>query len=177
MEVYQPPYADEKRSRYVAICKLGEGTFGEVKKAKDTLTGQLVAVKHIRLMSKRGANGLPKAVFRECEALRQLSDAVHIVRLLDVYGDDTSVCLVMEHLDHDLAEVILTSAPYLPVYELKAYFWMMIKAVSYCHAHHIIHRDIKPSSKPLTPHPLFPCPCVLTVDRLSDHLYRLGEAG
>jgi serine/threonine protein kinase len=53
-------------------------------------------------------------------------------------------------MHHDLSDVILNSAAFLPISELKCYFWMMIKAVCYCHSNKIIHRDIKPSSKLIT---------------------------
>jgi serine/threonine protein kinase len=147
MEQFQFLNTEEKASRYVYLSRIGEGTFGEVRKVRDSVSGEVRAVKHIRLMSKRGANGLPKAVFRECETLKQLSDGIHIVRLYDIYATDVSVCLVMEYMDHDLSDVILHSQPYIPIQELKCYFQMMIKAVDFCHSHHIMHRDIKPSSK------------------------------
>lgn len=146
MEFYQPPFSQEKRDRYVPLTKLGQGTFGEVTKAMDKVTGSVVAVKHVRLMGKRGASSLPKAVLREIESLRQLADGDHIVTLYDVFGDDINVCLVMEYMDHDVCDIITYSNPYIPIWELKTYFWMMIKALNYCHSRSIIHRDIKPSN-------------------------------
>lgn len=35
--------------RYVMVERIGEGTFGEVHRAKDTTTGHMVALKRIRL--------------------------------------------------------------------------------------------------------------------------------
>lgn len=149
-EVYVPLYSVETNDRYEVVSKLGEGTFGEVRKARDRHTGEFVAVKRVRLLAKRGQNTLPKAVFREIQALKQLSDDPNIISLLDVYGDDTSVCLVTPLMDHDISEVINYSEPFLPVSELKCYFLMMLRAVAHCHVHGIIHRDIKPSSKNYT---------------------------
>ncbi|RYH20367.1 hypothetical protein EON65_23630 [archaeon] len=146
-EIYAPFYSVESNDRYEVISKLGEGTFGEVRKARDRHTGEFVAVKRVRLLAKRGQNTLPKAIFREIQALKQLSDDPHIISLLDVYGDDMSVCLVTPLMIHDISEVITYSEPFIPVPELKCYFWMMLKAVAHCHSHGIIHRDIKPSSK------------------------------
>ena len=37
------------RDRYERISKLGEGTYGKVYKAKDTVTGDIVALKKCRL--------------------------------------------------------------------------------------------------------------------------------
>lgn len=36
-------------NRYERILKLGEGTFGKVFKARDTLTGKIVALKKCRI--------------------------------------------------------------------------------------------------------------------------------
>lgn len=144
IEFYQERYSSEKATRYVTSGKLGEGTFGEVKKAVDRITGKIVAVKFVRIMSRHG--GIPKAVFRELESLRQLSECKFIVSLLDVYADEMKLCLVMEHVESDLSEVISRSQRYLPTSHIKAYAHMMLQAVSFCHQNKILHRDIKPAS-------------------------------
>eukprot|EP01031_Cornospumella_fuschlensis_P033086 gene33086-40022_t len=146
LEIYMPVYSAESNNRYEVVSKLGEGTFGEVRKARDRHSGKFVAVKRIRLLAKRGQNTLPKAVFREIQALKQLSADPHIIDLLDVYGDEMSVCLVTPLMSHDISDVIGYSEPFIPVPELKCYFLMMLKAIAHCHSHGIIHRDIKPSN-------------------------------
>jgi serine/threonine protein kinase len=144
-EFYQERYSGEKAKRYVTSEKLGEGTFGEVKKATDRMTGNCVAIKFVRIMSRNG--GIPKAVFRELESLRQLCDCEFIVTLIDVYADEMKLCLVMEYVESDLSEVIERSPRYIQQSHVKAYAHMMFQAVSYCHNNKIIHRDIKPASE------------------------------
>lgn len=145
MEFYQERYSPDKIDRYTLREKLGEGTFGEVRSGIDTVTGRNVAVKSVRVLSRSG--GIPKAVFRELESLRQLSECENIVTLLDIYTDDTKLCLVTEFVQSNLSDVINNSTQYLHRSHVKAYAQMTLQAIAFCHTNKIIHRDIKPASK------------------------------
>jgi serine/threonine protein kinase len=146
MEFYEEPFSRSIKDRYDILERLGEGAFGEVRKAKDRRTGEVVAVKFIRLASKK--LGLPKAIFRELEAMKQLSPCSYVVQMRDLYGDESNVCAVLEYIDSDMSRVIEESRPYhLPRRIVKGMLHMMLLAISYCHEYHIVHRDIKPSSK------------------------------
>lgn len=145
LEIFEEPYSSSKLDRYCFQERLGEGTFGEVKKAVDTISGRVVAVKFVRILSKK--NGIPKAVFREMESLKQLSQSEYIMRLYDVYSDEGNLCLVMEYVVSDLSEVISQSKQSLLRSHLKAFYFMILSGVCYCHSRNIIHRDIKPASK------------------------------
>jgi len=63
--------------RYSKIEKVGEGTYGVVYKARDTGTGQVVALKKIRLEAED--EGVPSTAIREISLLKELKDD-HIVR-------------------------------------------------------------------------------------------------
>lgn len=130
--------------RFLCRGKLGEGAFGDVRLGTDLITGKNVAMKYIRILSKDG--GLPRAVFREVEALKQLRGAKHIVELLDAYPDETNMCLVLEYHPSDLAEVIAQAKDSLPIDHIKAYSQMLLGALSYLHERRIVHRDVKPSN-------------------------------
>jgi serine/threonine protein kinase len=145
MEVFHDDYEPVPNiNRYEIIKPLGGGTYGEVKKAFDTYHGKFVAIKYVRLMNKK--NGLPKAVFREIESLKQLSECIHVVKLINIFATDTNVCLVTEFVETDLQKVIGRSKQAIPREQLKAFYQMMLRSIEFCHSHHIIHRDIKPSS-------------------------------
>ena len=58
------------RERYEKIEKIGEGTYGIVYKAKDNVTGELVAVKKIRLENEE--EGMPSTAMREISILKEL---------------------------------------------------------------------------------------------------------
>ena len=136
----------EKSLRYITQGRLGEGTFGEVRMGIDTYTGKQVALKFVRIMTmERG--GIPRAVFRELESLRQLSDSNLVTKLLDYFPDENNLCLVLEFLPSDLYEVIQRAVNPLQVQQVKAFAHMILSALDHCHSRNIIHRDIKPASK------------------------------
>lgn len=144
---------DEGMERYRHLGRLGGGAFGDVRWGVDTHSGAKVALKYVRVMTRGGqggGSGVPKAVFREMESLRQLDDHSRVVKLLDVYPEENNLCLVLEYLPSDLGEVISNAKTFLPVAKVKAFAWMLLDALQYIHSHCIIHRDIKPSNLLLT---------------------------
>ncbi len=146
MEFYEERFEKSVAERYLIFERLGEGAFGEVRKGKDRRTGEIVAVKYIRLSAKK--NGLPKAIFREIESMKQLSQCSYIIQLRNIFGDETNVCAVMEYMESDLQKIMSENSPNrIPRGHVKGYIRMMLLALKYCHDNHIIHRDIKPSSK------------------------------
>ena len=55
---------------YTKIEKIGEGTYGVVYKARHKVTGQLVALKKIRLENQE--EGVPSTAIREISLLKEL---------------------------------------------------------------------------------------------------------
>lgn len=144
VELYDDEYSLSRAQRYVIQERLGEGTFGEVRKAVDSRSGAEVAIKSVRILSRK--SGIPKAVFREMQALKQLSNCEFILKLFDVYPDESNLCLVTEYVASDLSEVINQAKDYLSRANLKCFFRMIFEGIGFCHSKGIIHRDIKPAS-------------------------------
>lgn len=131
-------------SKYSVLDVLGEGAFGDVRMGINNHTGDTVAMKFVRIVSRQRI--IPNAVFREIESLRQLGDCRNIVRLHDVFAHETSVCLVMEYVESDLAEVITAARRPIPMAFCKRYVHSLLESLAYCHAHSIVHRDVKPTN-------------------------------
>lgn len=87
---------------------IGEGTYGVVYKAKDIETGEIYALKKIRLESED--EGIPSTAIREIALLKELQHP-NIVRLVNVLHTDKKLTLVFEFLDQDLKKLLDTCGP------------------------------------------------------------------
>ncbi|KAK7940105.1 hypothetical protein WMY93_003431 [Mugilogobius chulae] len=95
--------------KFDIIGIIGEGTYGQVYKAKDKDTGELVALKKVRLDNEK--EGFPITAIREIKILRQLKhrSVVNMKEIvtdkqdaLDFKKDKGAFYLVFEYMDHDL---------------------------------------------------------------------------
>jgi len=132
--------------RYQKIEKVGEGTYGVVYKAKDVNSGQIVALKKIRLEAED--EGVPSTAIREISLLKELKDD-NIVRLLDIVHADQKLYLVFEFLDVDLKRYIETgnqNRTPISLQIVKKFTYQLNAGLLYCHSHRILHRDLKPQN-------------------------------
>jgi len=129
--------------------QVGEGTFGEVFKAKDTETHDLVALKKIRMRNEK--EGFPITAIREIKLLRGL-DHDNIIELREVVVDTKETCeekgrgsvyIVFEFMDHDLMGLMDTAKMQFPVEMVKCFAKQLLSGLHYCHKRNIMHRDIK----------------------------------
>jgi cyclin-dependent kinase len=134
-------------SDYQKLEKVGEGTYGVVYKARDTLNGnRLVALKKIRLEAED--EGVPSTAIREISLLKEMRDD-YIVSLYNiVHSDSHKLYLVFEFLDLDLKKY-MESIPANMGLEpdmVKRFMSQLVKGTRYCHSHRILHRDLKPQN-------------------------------
>lgn len=128
--------------KYLKIEKIGEGTYGTVYKAKIKATGQLVALKKIKLECED--EGVPSTAIREISLLKEL-DHPNVVKLIEVIHSENKLYLVFEYLDQDLKKHIDVSRN-LSMRLVKSYMHQLIKGIDFCHARRILHRDLKPQN-------------------------------
>lgn len=129
--------------KYQKIEKLGEGTYGIVYKAQNKETGDVVALKRIRLDSEE--DGMPCTAIREISLLKELRHA-NIVRLYDVVHTEKKLTLVFEHMDSDLKKYVDTVGDSIEPSAIRHITRQVLCAVQFCHAHGVLHRDIKPQN-------------------------------
>lgn len=70
--------------KYEKLEIIGEGTYGQVWKARDKENGLMVALKKVRLENEK--EGFPITAVREIKILRQLNHE-NIIRLIDIVTD------------------------------------------------------------------------------------------
>jgi len=131
---------------YTKLEKVGEGTYGVVYKARDVRDGSIVALKKIRLEAED--EGVPSTAIREISLLKELSRDDNIVKLFDIVHSDSKLYLVFEFLDLDLKKYMDTvgTSEGLGPLMVKKFTWQLIKGLYYCHAHRVLHRDLKPQN-------------------------------
>jgi renal tumor antigen len=127
------------------LCKLGEGSFAEVFKAKSVRRSALVAIKRLK---KRYRSPDDVYTMSEILSLQALQGHPNIVHLIDVMFDPGggSVALVFELLDCNLYE--FTKDRRAPLEEPFALLliYQLLKATAFMHSKSIFHRDIKPEN-------------------------------
>ena len=129
--------------RYKKIAKIGEGTYGVVYKARDFATGEIVALKKIRLEAED--EGIPGTAIREISLLKELQHP-NIVRLYDVVHTPNRLTLVFEFLDLDLKKYTDAIAGGLELPMLRQLLFQLVRGIAYCHQQKVLHRDLKPQN-------------------------------
>eukprot|EP00913_Durusdinium_trenchii_P018593 g17471.t1 len=87
------------------LNRLGEGTYGTVYRARDTETGDIVALKKVRIHAEK--EGFPRISLREIRLLKRLRHP-NIVELQEVAcgRQPGSVFLVFEYCEHDVGALL-----------------------------------------------------------------------
>ncbi|KAK9495173.1 kinase-like domain-containing protein [Lipomyces doorenjongii] len=138
------------KQEYEELGKLGEGTFGEVYKARHRRTGRLVALKKILMHNEK--EGFPITAIREIRILKQLSHK-NVIPLLEmsieraVWDKNTKrrgqIYMVTPYMDHDLAGLLENPHVSFSIAQIKCYMIQLLKGTKYLHDNRILHRDMK----------------------------------
>ncbi|TYZ59205.1 hypothetical protein PybrP1_007138 [[Pythium] brassicae (nom. inval.)] len=126
-----------RMERYQKLEKIGEGTYGVVYKAKDRVTGEVIALKKIRLEAED--EGIPSTAIREISLLKELQH-VNIVRLYNIVHTERKLTLVFEYLDQDLKKYLDVCEKGLEKPILKSFLYQLLRGIAYCHQHRVLHR-------------------------------------
>ncbi|CAK0794589.1 unnamed protein product, partial [Prorocentrum cordatum] len=115
------PHAASAASRYERLeSNIGEGTYGKVHKARDTRSGQIVAIKKAKVAAMdREVGGIGFTALREIKLMQAVRHP-HLMACLDVFADGGVIHLVMEFMDGDLKKVIEDSSIHLAEAPLRA---------------------------------------------------------
>ncbi|XP_016313037.1 cyclin-dependent kinase 12-like [Sinocyclocheilus anshuiensis] len=139
--------------KFDIIGIIGEGTYGQVYKAKDKDTGELVALKKVRLDNEK--EGFPITAIREIKILRQLNhrSVVNMKEIvtdkqdaLDFKKDKGAFYLVFEYMDHDLMGLLESGLVSFSQEHVQSFMRQLMEGLDYCHKKNFLHRDIKCSN-------------------------------
>ena len=129
--------------KYEKLEKIGEGTYGIVFKAKNRESGEIVALKRVRLDD--DDEGVPSSALREICLLKELKHK-NVVRLYDVVHSERKLTLVFEYCDQDLKKYFDSCNGEIDHCVVKSLFYQLLRGLAFCHAHNVLHRDLKPQN-------------------------------
>ncbi|HWG94579.1 MAG TPA: serine/threonine-protein kinase [Mycobacteriales bacterium] len=136
------PSAPPALPGYDVQSLLGSGATGEVWRAVETATGEVVALKRVRAGARPGA---ADALRQEAAVLRTL-DTPHVVRLRAVLGSDADPVLVLDHAAGGSLAALLQRRGTLSPGELVTVAAPLAQALAAAHARGLVHGDVTPSN-------------------------------
>ncbi|XP_028770749.1 probable serine/threonine-protein kinase At1g54610 [Neltuma alba] len=134
-----------KADTFEKIDKIGQGTYSNVYKAKDMLTGKIVALKKVRFDNLEHES--VKFMAREILILRRL-DHPNVVKLEGLVTSrmSCSLYLVFNYMEHDLAGLTASPGTKFTEPQVKCYMHQLLSGLEHCHNLRVLHRDIKGSN-------------------------------
>ncbi|KAM0004140.1 putative protein-serine/threonine kinase CMGC-CDK-CRK7-CDK9 family [Helianthus debilis subsp. tardiflorus] len=118
--------------------KIGQGTYSNVYKARDLITGKIVALKKVRVNTLEPEN--VKFMAREILILKKLNHVLVIKREgLVTSRMSSGLYLVFEYMERDLAGLAATQG-------VKCFIKQLLSGLDHCHKNGVLHRDIKGSN-------------------------------
>jgi serine/threonine protein kinase len=133
-------------NRYEILCRLGDGSFGEVMKAKSLKTnGEIVAIKKMKTFF---------PTWEECLQLRELKSLKvlrheNIIQLKEVIRDKEELYFVFEYMKSSLFKLIhesFTNGKHLQENQIRSIMYQLFSGLAHMHKHGFFHRDIKPEN-------------------------------
>ncbi|XP_035388002.1 cyclin-dependent kinase 10 isoform X1 [Electrophorus electricus] len=153
------------------LNRIGEGTYGIVYRARDTITHEIVALKKVRMDKEK--DGIPISSLREITLLLRLRHP-NIVELKEVVVGShlESLFLVMSYCEQDLASLLENmQSPFSEaqvrfvcvcvllqvkcvcvcvLLQVKCIVLQLLRGLAYLHHNFILHRDLKVSNLLMT---------------------------
>jgi 5'-AMP-activated protein kinase catalytic alpha subunit len=134
----------KKVGKYEIGKTLGEGTFGKVKAAVNTETGEHVAIKVLD-KEKIQKQNMGAQVKKEISIMKMVRHE-NIVFLKEVLASRTKIFIVLELVTGgELFDKIVAKGRFNDD-EARFYFRQLVEAVQFCHDQDVCHRDLKPEN-------------------------------
>ncbi|XP_034945866.1 serine/threonine-protein kinase fused [Chelonus insularis] len=128
--------------KYKVLSQVGEGSFGQVFKAKKRCNNEIVALKVIRKCGR--SHKELKSLRQECKIQRYLHHP-NIVQMIDSFETENEIVVVTEYADKELYEILDKTGRFTEE-RTRAIVCDLISALYYLHSNRVLHRDLKPQN-------------------------------
>lgn len=155
IEEFDFPFCNES-SKYEKVAKIGQGTFGEVFKAREkNFNKKFVAMKKVLMENEK--EGFPITALREIRIL-QLLKHENVVNLIEICRTKATAhnkyrstfYLVFDFCEHDLAGLLSNVNVKFSLGEIKKVMQQLLNGLYYIHSNKILHRDMKAANVLIT---------------------------
>nr|QWX39174.1 cyclin-dependent kinase [Populus tomentosa] len=127
------------------LNKIDEGTYGVVYRARDKKTGEIVALKKVKMEKER--EGFPLTSLREINVLLSFHHpSIVDVKEVVVGSNLDSIFMVMEYMEHDLKGLMESMRQPFSQSEVKCLMLQLLEGTKYLHDNWVLHRDLKTSN-------------------------------
>jgi len=134
--------------RFQLLDEIGIGVTAIVYKARDTVSGEVVALKVLK-----GSAAIHPRLSANFKREAEIGETIrhpNIVRIHDCGVHGTWIYLVMEYLNGRTLAEILSLSPHMSMAEFEALCRQLLDGLDCVHANGIVHRDLKPANLMLT---------------------------
>ena len=133
---------------YQIVGVLGTGGMGKVYKVRNTISDRIEAMK-ILLPNLDADQELAERFLREIKVQASLQHP-NIASLRTAQRVNNQLLMIMEFVEGSTIEALMRQQR-IPLQDCMNYGSQVLAALSYAHAHGVVHRDIKPPNIMLTP--------------------------
>ena len=124
---------------------IGGGTFGSVYQAVDIDSGEIMAVKEIRISDPKLMTPAMKSIKEEMTVLEML-DHPNVVKYYGIEVHRDKVYIFMEFCPGGSFANLLEHGRIADETVVQVYAWEMLQGLAYLHSKAVVHRDVKPES-------------------------------
>uniref|UniRef100_A0A7S2XWA1 Mitogen-activated protein kinase n=1 Tax=Fibrocapsa japonica TaxID=94617 RepID=A0A7S2XWA1_9STRA len=135
--------------RYSNLKAIGDGSYGFVCSADDSVTGQQVAIKKVADVFQDLVDA--KRILREIKLLSHFARHENVITVLDIMciPQNTSrfrdVYIVTGLMESDMDRIISSGQP-LSGQHFQYFLFQVLRGLKYIHSASVLHRDMKPSN-------------------------------
>ncbi|KAG2261940.1 hypothetical protein Bca52824_069019 [Brassica carinata] len=128
--------------RYNLIKEVGDGTFGNVWRAVNKQTGEVVAIKK---MKKKYYSWEECINLKEVKSLSRMNNP-NIVKLKEVIRENDILYFVFEYMECNLYQLMKDRPKLFAESDIRNWCFQVFQGLSYMHQRGYFHRDLKPEN-------------------------------